>query len=432
MERHAYQELIRWKNKKDRKPLIIKGSRQVGKTWLMRDFARQEFPGYVYLNFEGNKRLQGIFSGDFDTTRIVRGLSIEAGQTITTDTLLIFDEIQEAPSAITALKYFNENTPLQPVMAAGSLLGVALHRHTSFPVGKVDFLDLYPLSFEEFLLANGQGQLLQLLHDKDWQMVQTFRDRYTELLKQYYYVGGMPEAVRSFTDNKDYQEARSIQKNILTAYENDFSKHAPVEIVPRIRMLWHSVPSQLAKENRKFMYSHIKEGARAKDYELAMTWLINCGLLYKVSRVKKPALPLKAYEDLSAFKLFLVDVGLLAAITDLSAHTLLEGSTLFGEYKGALTEQYVLQQLITHTDWSVYYWSAEKSQAEIDFLLQIKQRMISVEVKAEENLKSKSLRVVHDTYKPDASVRTSLSNHRKEEWMLNLPLYAIHELAAVT
>jgi predicted AAA+ superfamily ATPase len=431
MQRNAYHELVNWKNKKERKPLIIRGARQVGKTWLMQHFAREEFPDYAYLNFEGNKRLQDIFSGDFDTTRIARALSIEAGKTISPDTLLVFDEIQEAPAALTALKYFNENLPMQPIITAGSLLGVALHRHTSFPVGKVDFLDLHPLTFEEFLLANGEEQLLQLLQEKDWALVQTFPDRYIELLRQYYYVGGMPEAVRSFAAHKDYHAVRNLQKNILTAYENDFSKYAPPEMVPRIRMLWHSVPAQLAKENRKFIYSHIKEGARAKEYELAMTWLINCGLLHKVSRVTKPALPLKAYEDLSAFKLFLVDVGLLAALTDLPAQALLEGHALFNEYKGALTEQYILQQLLTHPDWNVYYWSAERSQAEIDFLLQITGRLFSLEVKAEENLKSKSLRVVHDTFQPHASVRTSLSNYRKEDWMVNLPLYGIHELAGV-
>lgn len=432
MQRAAYRELVIWKNKTDRKPLIIKGARQVGKTWLMKKFAAEEFPAYVYFNFEGNQRLQAIFSGDLNTERIIRALAIESGKPIVAgETLLIFDEIQEAPGALTSLKYFYENAPQYPIMAAGSLLGVALHRHTSFPVGKVDFLDLYPLSFTEFLLASGQEPLVKLLEEKDWALINTFREKYIELLRQYYYVGGMPEAVQTFTANGDHHGVRTIQKNILTAYEQDFSKHAPHEIVPRIRMLWNSVPSQLAKENRKFVYSHIREGARAKDYELAMTWLINCGLLHKVNRVKKPSIPLKAYEDLTAFKLYLVDTGLLAAMADLPARILLEGNALFKEFKGALTEQYVLQQLATHKDWIVYYWSGENRRAEVDFVLQIDSSLVPLEVKAEENLKSKSLRVVHEEFTPTVSVRTSLSGFRKEEWMVNLPLYAIHQLEGV-
>lgn len=432
MQRAAYRELVIWKNKTDRKPLIIKGARQVGKTWLMKKFAAEEFPAYVYFNFEGNQRLQAIFSGDLNTERIIRALAIESGKPIVAgETLLIFDEIQEAPGALTSLKYFYENAPQYPIMAAGSLLGVALHRHTSFPVGKVDFLDLYPLSFTEFLLASGQEPLVKLLEEKDWALINTFREKYIELLRQYYYVGGMPEAVQTFTANGDHHGVRTIQKNILTAYEQDFSKHAPHEIVPRIRMLWNSVPSQLAKENRKFVYSHIREGARAKDYELAMTWLINCGLLHKVNRVKKPSIPLKAYEDLTAFKLYLVDTGLLAAMADLPARILLEGNALFKEFKGALTEQYVLQQLATHKDWIVYYWSAENRRAEVDFVLQIDSSLVPLEVKAEENLKSKSLRVVHEEFTPTVSVRTSLSGFRKEKWMVNLPLYAIHQLEGV-
>lgn len=395
-------------------------------------FAQEHFSDYIYFNFEGNKRLQAIFSGDFNMERIIRALGIESGKTIAAgETLLIFDEIQEAPGALTSLKYFYENAPEYPILAAGSLLGVALHQHTSFPVGKVDFLDLYPLSFPEFLWANQQHQLASLLDDKDWALIHTFREKYIERLRQYYYIGGMPEAVQAFAENANYNEVRTIQKNILSAYEQDFSKHAPNEIVPRIRMLWNSVPSQLSKENRKFVYSHIKEGARAKEYELAMTWLINCGLLHKVNRVNKPAIPLKAYEDLTAFKLYQVDVGLLAAMADIPARTLLEGNTLFQEFKGALTEQYVLQQLVTHTDWVVYYWSAENRRAEVDFVLQLDGSLVSMEVKAEENLKSKSLRVVHESFRPTMSVRTSLSAFRKEPWMVNLPLYAIHQLDGV-
>lgn len=432
MQRSGYAQLQEWKQKKDRKPLIIKGARQVGKTWLMKKFASEQFPDFIYFNFEGNQRLQNIFSGDLDITRIIQALSIEAGQTITAgQTLLILDEIQEAPSALTSLKYFYENAPEYPVIAAGSLLGVALHRNNSFPVGKVDFLDLYPLSFTEFLLATGQANLADLLEQNDWSLIKTFRDKFIDALRQYYYVGGMPEAVNAFAKSADFEQVRTIQKNILTAYEQDFSKHAPHDIVPRIRMIWNSVPGQLAKENRKFIYSHIKEGARAKDYETAMEWMINCGLLHKVQRVKKLAVPLKAYEDLAAFKLFLVDTGLLAAMGDIPARTLLEGNKLFLEFKGALTEQYVLQQLLTHPAWIIYYWSAENARSELDFVLQMDGAIVPLEVKAEENLKSKSLRVVRDQFHLPISLRVSLSDYRREEWMVNLPLYAIHQLQAM-
>lgn len=432
MERLLYEKLLAWKHKADRKPLILKGARQVGKTWLIKKFGSEQFPHFIYFNFEGNKRLASIFSGDLNVKRIIRALSIEAGEVIKPiDTLLIFDEIQEAPSALTSLKYFQEDAPEYPIIAAGSLLGVALHHDSSFPVGKVDFLELQPLSFIEFLMAMGKTGLIELVEESDFILVKTFKDEYIQLLRQYYFVGGMPEAVQAFVNTQDYKAVRSIQENILTAYEQDFSKHAPNEIVPRIRMVWNSIPGQLAKENKKFIYSHIKEGARAKEFEIALTWLINCGLLLKVSRVKKFAVPLKAYEDLSAFKLFLVDVGLLTAMAGISAQTLLDGASLFQEFKGAITEQYLLQQLATHPAWSVYYWTAENARAEVDFVIQVDDKLIAVEVKAEENLKSKSLRVVHDQFNPDASVRTSLSDYRQEEWMTNLPLYAIHQIDKV-
>jgi predicted AAA+ superfamily ATPase len=339
--------------------------------------------------------------------------------------LIILDEIQEAPGALTSLKYFQENAPEYHVIVAGSLLGVALSQHTSFPVGKVEFLDLYPLSFTEFLVALDEKPLVDLLISPDWTLITNFKDRYIERLKQYYYIGGMPEAVFSFSQSKDFDEVREIQKRILIAYEQDFSKHAPNDIVPRIRMLWNSIPGQLAKENRKFIYGIIRQGARAKEYELAMSWLIDCGLIHKANNVTKPAIPLKAYEDFGAFKLFLVDVGLLSAMTDLDVKSLLEGSDLFEEFKGALTEQYALQQLIAFKENSIYYWSPENARTEIDFLLQIKGKIIPLEVKAAENLQAKSLRLFYQKYQPELSIRTSLSDYRKEEWMTNLPLYAI-------
>jgi hypothetical protein len=395
----------------------------------MKEFARKEYKDSAYMNFESNGQLKNLFTGDFDLARILRGLEISAGLKIEAGkTLLIFDEIQEAPAALTALKYFQETAPEYHIICAGSLLGVAMNRHTSFPVGKVEFLDLHPLSFPEFVQALGDEALLTVLKNNDWPLIKTFKSRIIELLKQYYYVGGMPEAVSIYLENRDFTEVRNIQKRILTAYEQDFSKHAPNQIVPRIRMLWNSIPAQLAKESKKFIYGIIKEGARAKDYELAMSWLIDSGLITKINRVTKPAIPLKAYEDPGAFKLFLVDLGLLAAMTDLDIKTLLDGNELFEEFKGALTEQYVLQQLLVQKDLTIYYWSADNGRAEVDFLVQFSGQVVPIEVKAEENLKSKSLRVYHEKYGPQTIIRTSMSDFRKEDWMTNLPLYAIAQL----
>jgi len=342
--------------------------------------------------------------------------------------LIIFDEIQEAEGAITSLKYFCENAPEYQIIAAGSMLGVVLHKQTSFPVGKIEFLDLYPLNFAEFLLALEQQSLLDLLKSQDWTLIKSFKEKYIHLLRQYYYIGGMPEAVLSYKTQNDFNEVRAIQKRILSAYEQDFSKHAPGEIVPRIRMLWNSIPAQLAKENKKFIYGAVKPGSRAKDYELALSWLTDCGLAYKVCRVSKPGIPLKAYEDIGAFKLFIVDVGLLGAMGDIDVRTLIEGNVIFEEFKGALTEQYVLQQLVTISDLAIYYWSAEKSLAEIDFLVQYSGKVIPIEVKAEENLQAKSLKSFCQKYAPSLAIRTSMSDFREEEWLTNLPLYAINEI----
>lgn len=432
MYRNELKDLVTWKTNKNRKPLIIRGARQVGKTWLMKAFGRQEYAQIAYVNFESNKLLKGIFEQDFNIDRIITVLQIETGLVIRPeDTLIVFDEVQEAPGALTSLKYFYENAPEYHVISAGSLLGVALNRQTSFPVGKVDFLDLYPLNYIEFLIAKGEQSLVDLLKSKDWGIIKLYKSRFIDLLRQYYYVGGMPEAVLAFTQEENFKEIRVIQKRILEAYEQDFAKHAPTEIVPRIRMLWNSVPSQLAKENKKFIYSLIKHGSRAKEYELAMSWLIDCGLIHKVYRVNKPAIPLKAYEDQSAFKLFLVDVGLLAAMGDIDVKTLLQGNMLFEEFKGALTEQYVLQQLKTKKEINVYYWSAENATAEIDFLVQYDNRIIPIEVKAEENLKAKSLQTYVDKYSPKLAIRTSMSDFRQQSWMDNLPLYAIGELTSL-
>jgi predicted AAA+ superfamily ATPase len=370
-----------------------------------------------------------LFTDDFDIKRIILALQAESGLTINAEnTLLIFDEIQEIPEALTSLKYFQEDAPEYYVISAGSLLGVALHSDTSFPVGKVIFMDLYPLSFPEFLEAIGETTLIELLQTGDWKLITTFKTRYIDRLRQYFYVGGMPEAVLKFSQNGNYKEVRDIHRQILNAYEHDFSKHTPKEIVPRIRMVWNSVPAQLAKENRKFIYGIIREGSRAKDYEIALSWLIDCGLVHKICRVSKPAIPLKAYEDRSSFKLFLSDIGLLSAMGDIDAKTLLEGNKIFSEFKGALTEQYVLQQLISYDEFVIFYWSADRSTAEVDFIIQNGGLVIPLEVKAEENLQAKSLKVYVEKFNPEVSIRTSMSDYRKQEWLINLPLYAIHRL----
>lgn len=329
------------------------------------------------------------------------------------------------------MKYFYENAPQYHVIAAGSLLGVAIHREVSFPVGKVAFMNLYPLDFHEYLMAVSEEALVRLLNDRDWPLVTTFRDKYLQHLRAYYFVGGMPEAVRAFSISKDFEEARQIQNNILAAYELDFSKHAPTEIVPRIRMLWNSIPAQLAKENKKFVYSLIKTGARAKAYEIALSWLIDCGLVHRISRVAKPGIPLMAYEDSSAFKLFAVDVGLLSAMGSVDSKIILEGTSIFEEFKGALTEQYVMQQLKSAAEFPIHYWSAERGIAEVDFIIQLKDQVVPLEVKAEENLQSKSLKSYVHKYQPHKAIRTSMSNYREEEWLTNWPLYGISEILRI-
>ncbi|MCP1103703.1 putative AAA+ superfamily ATPase [Aequitasia blattaphilus] len=426
MYRTALEQLEKWKNKKEKKPLIIRGARQVGKTWLMKAFGESAYKQYVYINFDNNQQMQELFSEDLNVERLVTGLEIYSGHKINpVETLLIFDEVQEVPNALTSLKYFNENAPQYQIICAASLLGVALHQGTSFPVGKVEFLDLYPLSFGEFMLAMGKNQFVDLLRQRDFSMVTIFKQEYIDLLKYYYYVGGMPEAVLNFSKKRDFNEVREIQQRILMAYEQDFSKHAPLEIVPKIRMLWNSIPAQLAKENKKFIYGLVKEGARAKEYEMAILWLIDCGLVHKVHRVTTPHLPLKAYEDLKAFKLFVADVGLLSCMICLNKKTLLEGNELFSEFKGALTEQYVLQQLKTKADIGTYYWTNNRGNAEIDFLLDDGDNIIPLEVKAEVNLQAKSLKTYRDKFNPPISIRASMADYKKEEGMINVPLYGL-------
>lgn len=432
MYRMAIEKLLKWKESKRRKPLIIEGARQVGKTWLMKEFGRQAYADTVYINFDSNSRMAELFASDLDTDRLLMGLELYAGRKINSDsTLLIFDEVQEVPRALTSLKYFYENAPQYHIVCAGSLLGIALHQGTSFPVGKVDFLKLYPLSFKEYLMAVGKERFAELLNRQDYQMIAGFRQTYTDALKHYYFVGGMPEAVQSFAENKDFNEVRAVQKRILSAYGQDFSKHAPNEMVPKIRMLWNSIPSQLAKENKKFIYGLLRKGARAKEYETAIMWLSDCGLVHKVSRVNAAGIPLKAYEDLKAFKLFLVDVGLLGCMAGLHQRILLDGNDLFTEFKGALTEQYVCQQLKTIEDLGVYYYTNDRGSCEVDFIVDTGERIIPVEVKAEMNLRAKSLKVYQEKFSPEVSVRTSMSDYKKEEWLINLPLYAIEQISKI-
>lgn len=429
MYRAAIEKLYRWKTSKRRKPLIIEGARQVGKTWLMKEFGSRAYADTVYINFDSNSRMAELFASDLNTDRLIIGIELYAGKKIDADnTLLLFDEVQEVPRALTSLKYFYEDAPQYHIICAGPLLGIALHGGTSFPVGKVDFLSLYPLSFKEFLAATAGERFVQLLDSQDYPMITPFKQTYIDALKQYYFVGGMPEAVQSFVEEKDFNEVRSIQKRILAAYEQDFSKHAPIEIVPKIRMVWNSIPSQLAKENKKFIYGLVREGGRAKDYEAAIMWLCDCGLVHKVSRVNAAGVPLKAYEDLKAFKLFTVDVGLLGCMTGLRQRTLLDGNDLFSEFKGALTEQYVCQQLQTIDDLGVYYYTNDRGSCEVDFILDTGEHIVPVEVKAEVNLKAKSLKTYREKFAPAISVRTSMADYRKEDWLVNLPLYAVEEI----
>lgn len=428
MKRYAMDKLVYWKNKRNRKPLILKGARQVGKTWLMKEFGKKCFKNTAYINFDSDVRMRRIFEDDYDIQRIIRMINIETGERIIPEeTLIIFDEVQEAPRAISSLKYFCENAPEYAVVSAGSLLGVAIHEGVSFPVGKVESLNMYPMSFREFLIAMGEEALADIIEEKDYQALNTFSDKYINWLKLYYFVGGMPEAVNDYAECGDVTSVRDIQKQILELYENDFSKHTPNDELARIRMVWNSIPLQLAKENKKFFFGQIRKGARAKDFELAIEWLQDCGLAGKVYRVEKPGIPLKAYTDFSAFKIYLLDVGLLGAMSDLDARSILEKNELFTEFKGALTEQYVYQQIISETEYTPYYFSAS-SHTEIDFLIQKEGQVIPLEVKAEENVKAKSLKAYFNKYNPPYAVRTSMMDYRKEEWMVNIPLYAISSL----
>ena len=425
MKRDAIKYLYEWKSRANHKPMIVRGARQVGKTWLMRAFAEEAYDRYVYVNFEDNELIRNVFERDFDIERIILALQVATGEMIDRDTLIIFDEIQEAPKGLTALKYFYEKAPEYSILAAGSLLGISMHEAVSFPVGKVEFMDLYPLSFREFLNALGQSQLVMVLEKEDWELISLFHNKLVEYLKIYYFVGGMPGVVMEYLDTKDFNRVRVVQQEILNAYDNDFSKYAPNKEVPRLRMVWRSVLAQLAKENKKFIYGMLKEGARAKEFEIALEWLQDAGLLYKVNRTKAGKMPLSAYEDFAAFKVFILDVGLLSAMGKLTSQIILDGDVIFEEFKGALTEQYVFQQMKAYKDIDIYYWSADNSSGEIDFIVQKEGVITPIEVKSSENLQSKSLSAFIKRHPELKGLRFSMSEYKEQEWMKNRPLYSI-------
>ena len=426
MQRFAMERLKAWKDDVNRKPLVIMGARQVGKTWLMREFGKAYYDKVAYVSFYNNETMARVFEQDYNIDRIIAAINIEVGFTVSaTDTLIIFDEIQNAPKAFESLKYFNEDAPEYHIMVAGSLLGVALHEDISYPVGKVSTLTLYPLNFREFLYAVGESGLADVLESKDYGLMSSFSEKFIYHLKNYFYVGGMPEVVNRFINNSDYFSAREVQKEIILQYRGDFGKHISANELPRINMVWDSIPVQLAKENRKFFFGQIKKGARSAEFERAIQWLVDSGLVYRVHKVNEPHIPLAAYKELSFFKLFFVDIGLLGAMSELDLHSVIEGNRLFVEFKGALTEQYVLQQIMSDTEYTPYYYGTESATFEQDFLIQKGMDAVPIEVKAETNIRSQSLKAFYDKFHPRYSIRLSLLDYKDQEWMVNIPLYAV-------
>lgn len=426
MERFLMDDLVGWKNSARRKPLVLNGARQVGKTWLLMEFGARHFESVAYVNLDNNLGLASQFDVGYDLPRILLMIQAESGQrVIPGKTLVVLDEVQKCPKALTSLKYFCENAPELAVAAAGSLLGITFHEGTGYPVGKVDMLDLHPLSFREFLDATGNPMLREVVDSGDKQLLGSLAAKFRELLKQYYFVGGMPEAVATFVESADLSAVRAVQEGVLFGYERDISKHLGAAGAERALSAWRSLPAHLGQENKKFVFGHIGEGARACDYRSAITWLTQAGIATRVPRVSKPGVPLSAYADESAFKLFSLDVGLLCALSRLDASSIVDGNALFTELRGALTEQYVCQQLVSDCNLSPCYWSAENSRGEVDFLVQRGGRVYPIEVKAEENLRSKSLRAFSGRYPGTVPRRFSLSGFCDQGWMRNVPLYAI-------
>lgn len=430
MYREIFKKLEEWKEEKNKKPLIIEGARQVGKTWIMKEFGKKIYKNdVIYINFDKNKEFDNLFNNNLEPQKIIDKLNIILNKTITEQTLILFDEIQECPRALTSLKYFSEETNYQ-IICAGSFLGIALHKGTSFPVGKVQFLNLYPMNFNEFLIANGEEKIVKAIELQDFDLIKIFKKDLEEYLKLYFYIGGMPAVVQNYIENKDLQKVKEIQKTILESYENDFSKHTEKNVFPRMLDLWHSIPSQLAKENKKFLYKNIKEGARAREYEIAMLWLSDCRLISKVENVTKATLPLTSYINSSSFKLFFVDIGLLSAMLSLDYSTIFNGNDILQEYKGALTEQFVLQELKclnskSNREILINYWSKERGKAEVDFVIQKNNNIIPIEVKATINLKAKSLKTYNEAFKPEIMIRTSMADYKKTYNLFDIPLYIV-------
>lgn len=426
MERLLLEKLKAWQAGEGRKPLVLRGARQVGKTWILKEFGRTCFENVAYVRLEDNASMARLFEGSLDPHRIMTGISAATGEPINPHTtLVILDEVQAVPRALTSLKYFCEDAPEYAIAVAGSLLGVALNAGVSFPVGKVTFLDLHPLSFREFLLAMGEDALEKSVADSDFDMMGVFKERYEDLLRIYYFTGGMPEAVSTYVETNDFSRVRQVQQDILEAYQGDFAKHAGATVGERCRLVFDSIPRHLAKENKKFVYGVVKKGARGRDLDDALQFLIDAGLVVKVKRVSAPGVPLSAYVDEASFKLFCVDVGLLGALAGVDVFSIIDGNALFTHFKGAMAEQYVCQQLVSDCGLDPYYWSAPKSTGEVDFVVQVDGRIVPLEVKAEENLKAKSLANFCKAYGIKHAVRTSLSGYREESWLTNIPLYAI-------
>ena len=426
MERFVLQQLIEWKNSNNRKPLILNGARQVGKTWLLREFAKREYKQEAYIVCRKNELARQLFSQDFDVDRILRGLRALTSVDITPhDTLIILDEVQDIPEAIEALKYFYESAPEYHIAVAGSLLGISLHENVSFPVGKVNVIDVFPMNFSEFLLAKGEKECYNLLQNHDFAVLNPLHDKYIDLLRQYYFVGGMPEVVKKYVETEELKEVRRIQKEILLGYEQDFSKHAPKDQVPRIRMVWKSIPSQLFKENKKFIYGALRKGARANEFEIAIQWLTDSGLLYKVPRCTKPALPLEIYEDLTSFKLYMLDLGLMGAMVNTDPAQVLIKNDIFQEYSGGLTEQFVLQQMKSQHISPIYYHKTDDSRLEIDFLIQRNAQLVPIEVKAGGVVKSNSLTTLLKNNPDLHAIRYSMLQYIDQQQLANIPLYAV-------
>lgn len=430
MKRTLTEALLSWKNDPEKKPLIIKGVRQCGKTYLLKEFGKEYYDDVAYFNFEENEALGKVFENDFDVKRILFDLGLYLGRTIKPHTtLIIFDEIQVCSRAITSLKYFCENAPGFHIACAGSLLGIALNKPSSFPVGKVDFLNLYPMSFSEFVRANGEDVLADYIeaYNGDTLVSELVGSKLSMLLKQYYVTGGMPEAVSTWVNTHDIEKVEVVQQRIIDSYELDFAKHAPIKDFPKLTAIWHSIPEQLARDNNKFIFGRVKKGWRSKDLEDALEWLIDAGLAYKVCRVEKPFMPMSSYAEPTVFKLYMADIGILRKLSKLPYEVILESSPTYVEFKGAMTENYVLCELIKSADKEPYYWSSSNS-AEVDFVIQCGKEIVPIEVKSEKNVKARSLAEYRKKYKPAVSVKTSMRIETTGKEVLNIPLYLISSI----